>query len=331
MWNCGPVGNNRCSYGDCIKRAFWRREVFWNYRWIKYVLVSQYISVIYVSVPSADPIFLSTSPFCLSLYFFFSLCFHFSFSPIYPPPYPFLFSLSPSPSPPISIFSISISLSLSPLPRSSLSLSLSPSPPPPPPPPPPPFHAVKLRAISRNMDFSLHVEAKKKWPPFCRRHFQTHENTLVLIKILLFPEAPINNISLDLNGSESCPLQMGPILAPRTLLSAGLYISLMIAMEWQCLPSHDTFGCTTKNHDRVLFIESYPDSKVHGANMGPIWGRQDPGGSHVGPMNFAIWVVIKCSFCPSLFNVTVYGVSILIWRQKCDFNLVLLLGFYLIF
>ena len=22
----------------------------------------------------------------------------------------------------------------------------------------------------------------------------------------------------------------------------------------------------------------FPDSKVHGANMGPIWGRQDPGG-----------------------------------------------------
>ena len=30
-------------------------------------------------------------------------------------------------------------------------------------------------------------------------------------------------------------------------------------------------------------------SKVHGANMGPIWGRQEPGGLHVGPMNFAIW------------------------------------------
>ena len=24
--------------------------------------------------------------------------------------------------------------------------------------------------------------------------------------------------------------------------------------------------------------------------MGPIWGRQDPGGPHVGPMNLAIWV-----------------------------------------
>ena len=35
----------------------------------------------------------------------------------------------------------------------------------------------------------------------------------------------------------------------------------------------------------------FPDSKVHGANMGLIWGRQDPGGPHVGPMNLAIWVV----------------------------------------
>ena len=32
-----------------------------------------------------------------------------------------------------------------------------------------------------------------------------------------------------------------------------------------------------------------PDSKVRGASMGSIWGRQDPGGPHVGPMNFAIW------------------------------------------
>ena len=32
-----------------------------------------------------------------------------------------------------------------------------------------------------------------------------------------------------------------------------------------------------------------PDSKAHGANMGPIWGRQDPGGPHVGLVNFTIW------------------------------------------
>ena len=36
-----------------------------------------------------------------------------------------------------------------------------------------------------------------------------------------------------------------------------------------------------------------PDRKVHGANMGPIWGRQDPDGPHVGPMNFAIRIILS--------------------------------------
>ena len=44
-------------------------------------------------------------------------------------------------------------------------------------------------------------------------------------------------------------------------------------------------------YSRLNHIFEYPDSKVHGANMGPIWGRQDPGGPHVSPMNFVIWVI----------------------------------------
>ena len=36
------------------------------------------------------------------------------------------------------------------------------------------------------------------------------------------------------------------------------------------------------------------DSKAYEGNMGPIWGWQDPGGPHVGPMNFAIWVIFVC-------------------------------------
>ena len=34
-----------------------------------------------------------------------------------------------------------------------------------------------------------------------------------------------------------------------------------------------------------------PDSMVHGANMGPIWGWQDPGGPRVALRNLAIWDV----------------------------------------
>ena len=37
-----------------------------------------------------------------------------------------------------------------------------------------------------------------------------------------------------------------------------------------------------------------PDSNVHEANMWPIWGRKDPGGPNVGPMNFAIWDILNC-------------------------------------
>ena len=70
-------------------------------------------------------------------------------------------------------------------------------------------------------------------------------------------------------------------------------------------PSHHMFQCwhltgellwhspesriTARAQATVLYND--PDSKVHGAYMGPIWGRQDPGGPHVGPMNFDIWGV----------------------------------------
>ena len=41
-----------------------------------------------------------------------------------------------------------------------------------------------------------------------------------------------------------------------------------------------------------------PDRKVLGANMGLIWDRQDPGGPHVGPVNFTIWdIFLHKQFC----------------------------------
>ena len=41
-----------------------------------------------------------------------------------------------------------------------------------------------------------------------------------------------------------------------------------------------------------LIIHAFSDSKIHGANMGPIWGRQDLGGPHVAP-----WTLLSgCKF-----------------------------------
>ena len=66
-------------------------------------------------------------------------------------------------------------------------------------------------------------------------------------------------------------------------------------------------------------FDAIPDSKVHGAHMGPIWGREDPGGPHVGPMNFAIWDVIKHYFYITLPDYTKFAlvtITIMVWVLK---------------
>ena len=59
--------------------------------------------------------------------------------------------------------------------------------------------------------------------------------------------------------------------------------------QWVCHNAPQS-GCDWSYAGTIILTPVYPDSKVHGANMGPIWGQQDPGRPHVGPMNFAIWV-----------------------------------------
>ena len=54
---------------------------------------------------------------------------------------------------------------------------------------------------------------------------------------------------------------------------------------------------------------TYPDSEVHGTNMGPTWVRQDPGGTHVGHINLDIWVDIL-----QLGNFQYYGSPVTLWR-----------------
>ena len=55
---------------------------------------------------------------------------------------------------------------------------------------------------------------------------------------------------------------------------------------------------------------SFPDSKVHGANMGPTWDLSAPDGPHVGPMNLATRVV-------STRNELVYLIMVIIdnWHE----------------
>ena len=84
-----------------------------------------------------------------------------------------------------------------------------------------------------------------------------------------------------------------------------------------------------------VFRHTDPNRKVRGANMGSIWGRQDPCGPHVGPMNFAIWEDIKDNdWLKRIFHCYIYAYSTLKifgyisssarsqvpWKMKCKPN-----------
>ena len=68
-----------------------------------------------------------------------------------------------------------------------------------------------------------------------------------------------------------------------------------------------------------------PDSKVHGAHIGPTWVLSAPGGSHVGPMNFAIREAVFCefniwsiTFCHHRCNVCDIAFFVSEWDQHDD-------------
>ena len=60
---------------------------------------------------------------------------------------------------------------------------------------------------------------------------------------------------------------------------------------------HDTYYNDKVVHNRLSLTKAnYPESKVHGTNMGPTWVLSAPDGPHVGPMNLAIRIVISWSY-----------------------------------
>ena len=121
----------------------------------------------------------------------------------------------------------------------------------------------------------INSELRKKWSPilqtewlpFCRWHFRMHFaewevlciDSEFLISLKYVSEGLMNN------KYSLVRLKAWGWASDKPLLQ------LVIAMCYHC--------------------HMIPHRKAHGANMGPTWGRHDPDGPHVGPMNFAIWDV----------------------------------------
>ena len=64
-----------------------------------------------------------------------------------------------------------------------------------------------------------------------------------------------------------------------------IYLVVFYSIPWHRNVADWSLSGKTKT---ILSLHSHPDSKVHGANMGPTWVLSAPDGPHVDPMNLAI-------------------------------------------
>ena len=90
----------------------------------------------------------------------------------------------------------------------------------------------------------------------------------------------------------------------------GLAAPEVVVTTTSCAANDDK----KRQHDNLSIsvqevMKEYPDSKVHGANMGPTWVLSAPGGPHVGTMNLAI----RVSFCPAVKNP--------LWRTRMTWGM----------
>ena len=105
-----------------------------------------------------------------------------------------------------------------------------------------------------------------------------------------------NSIANALELLQSCtkPSILFYLLVPHISMSNVQYLEYIGIVRTASMP--DLMVCANiglaTRYSPALFC-NFPESKGHGANMGPTWGRQDPGGPHVGHVNLAIWVAYQ--------------------------------------
>ena len=114
-----------------------------------------------------------------------------------------------------------------------------------------------------------------------------------------------------------CPLLYSVLSGPipcayglKSLIRAKIFATPKARVSYSMIIGGFGISCVSllAPKQRTEIIRKYPDSKVHGANMGPTWVPSAPNGSHVGPMNLAIRVVFH-SLEPNVY---------VMWHQSCN-------------
>ena len=108
----------------------------------------------------------------------------------------------------------------------------------------------------------------------------------------------IEVVHTNAKQSRTCAL-MATVICGVTVVNISSWVHFYL---WRWYIGRNSLWMNyTTSYIQAKFSQTYAtESKVHVANMGPIWGRQVPGGPHVGHMNLAIW---------GKLNQIIYGIS----------------------
>ena len=90
----------------------------------------------------------------------------------------------------------------------------------------------------------------------------------------------IDSFHIDIN-------RVWPLLTANTILSLQGMLCTMTLILSEVTASH-AYSRGSRTWATVIGGLPIPESKAHGANMGPTRGRQDPGGPFVGHVKLAI-------------------------------------------
>ena len=164
-------------------------------------------------------------------------------------------------------------------------------------------------------------------PSVAYKHQWNGSSLIYIMACCLFGARPVSKAMLtshqfnlkDQTSMKNLPIFFDKIVLPSSICNfaailswANEFLHCGLVMpygdtqvhKWVNIGSDNGLTLTAPSHNlnQCWFLISDPDSKVHGANIGPIWGRQDPGGPHVGPMNFAIWGGSVAFFWEQLYS-----------------------------
>ena len=146
--------------------------------------------------------------------------------------------------------------------------------------------------------FNSHIQVWTKWLALSRWHFEMDfQEWAIWILPMIFMNESVRN-----ENHQWIYSQMS-----KKCIHSKSYIIFIFLHNISCFEMTQTKcqSLISPLLPRTAYC-NFSDSKVHGANMGAIWGQQDPSGPHVGHVSLAIWELV--SWCHTNVGPWHYGI-----------------------